>query len=126
MSTPRENADSEAEPQRDGLRDEIEEILREQGEKPVQPRPPSARDGGPLGIMAGLLRGSAGGDSRVLWTGARTIMRATMLLLLLRLGMTLVFAFFAVRVFGPRAILLFIVIALAILALIVARRRGDP
>ena len=47
MSTPRDNQDSEAEHQGDGLRDEIEEILREQGEKPVMPRPPRARDGGP-------------------------------------------------------------------------------
>ena len=103
MSTPRDNQDSEAESQHDGLRDEIEEILREQGEKPVMPRPSRARDGGPINRMAGM------------------VMRTTILLLLLRLAVALAFAFIAVRILGPRAILLFVVIALAVLAVIIVR-----
>ncbi len=121
MSTPRDNQDSEAEHQGDGLRDEIEEILREQGEKPVMPRPPRARDGGPINSVAGMFRsfGTRGDD------GARpamgTFMRAALLLFLMRLAVGLAFAFIAVRILGPRAILLFIVIALAVVALIILR-----
>ena len=121
MSTPRDNQDSEAEHQGDGLRDEIEEILREQGEKPVMPRPPRARDGGPINSMAGMFRsfGSRGGDGASPATA--TFMRAAVLLFLMRLAVGLAFAFIAVRILGPRAILLFIVIGLAVLALIIVR-----
>ena len=103
MSTPRDNQDSEAESQNDGLRDEIEEILREQGERPVRPRPPRARGGGPINYMAAM------------------VMRTTILLLLLRLAVVLAFAFIAVRILGPRAILLFIAFAMAVLAVIIIR-----
>ncbi len=121
MSTPRDNQDSEAEHQGDGLRDEIEEILREQGEKPVMPRPPRARDGGPINSMAGMFRsfGNRGSDGAS--PAAATFMRAAMLLFLMRLAVGLAFAFIAVRILGPRAILLFIVIALAVGALIIVR-----
>ena len=121
MSTPRDNQDSEAEHQGDGLRDEIEEILREQGEKPVMPRPPRARDGGPINSMAGMFRsfGNRGADGARPMTGS--FMRTAMLLFLMRLAVGLAFAFIAVRILGPRAILLFIVIALAVVALIIVR-----
>lgn len=121
VSTPRDNQDSEAESQGDGLRDEIEEILREQGEKPVMPRPPKARDGGPVNSMAGMFRRFGGGNGNGFPPAAGTVMRATLLLFLLRLAVGLAFAFIAVRILGPRAILLFIVIALAVLALIIIR-----
>ena len=121
MSTPRDNQDSEAEHQGDGLRDEIEEILREQGEKPVMPRPPRARDGGPINSMAGMFRNLGGENGERFRPAAGSFMKAAMLLLLMRLAVGLAFAFIAVRILGPRAILLFIVIAMAILAVIVLR-----
>jgi len=121
MSTPRDNQDSEAEHQGDGLRDEIEEILREQGEKPVMPRPPRARDGGPLNSMAGMFRSFSGANGERFRPTAREFMRATILLFLLRLAVGLAFAFIAVRILGPRAILIFIVIGLAVVALIIVR-----
>ncbi len=121
MSTPDDKTDSEAEPQNDGLRSEIEQILREQGEKPVPPRPPSARNGGPIGNLARLVRGFSDGDEGVVRPSVGSLLRASMLLLLIRLGLLLVFAFFSVRVLGPRAIILFMVIALVVLAFIVLR-----
>lgn len=121
MSTPRDNQDSEAEHQGDGLRDEIEEILREQGEKPVMPRPPRARDGGPINSMAGMFRSFGSRDGDGASPAAATFMRAAVLLFLMRLAVGLAFAFIAVRILGPRAILLFIVIALAVVALIIVR-----
>ncbi len=121
MSTPRDNPDSEAEHQGDGLRDEIEEILREQGEKPVMPRPPRARDGGPINSMAGMFRSFGARDGDGARPATATFMKAAVLLFLMRLAVGLAFAFIAVRILGPRAVLLFIVIAMAILALIILR-----
>lgn len=121
MSTPRDNQDSEAEHHGDGLRDEIEDILREQGEKPVMPRPPGARNGGPIGNMAGMFRSFANSGGEGVRPAAREFMRAALLLFLMRLAIGLAFAFIAVRILGPRAILLFIVIAMAVLALIILR-----
>ena len=125
MSTPPDNRENEAEPTHDGIRDEIEEILRESGEKPVLPRPPRPRGGGTINNLAGMVRnmGAGGVAPR---TGS--FMRTAMIFLLLRVALGLVFAFIAVRILGPRAILLLIVITLAVLALItvrymIARRR---
>ena len=120
MSTPRDNQDSEAEPQRDGIREEIEEILREQGEKPVPPRPPRAPNGGPINALAGMFRGP-GGEGEGIRPMAGKVMRTYFLLLLLRVALGLAFAFIAVRILGPRAILLFIAIGLIALAIIVVR-----
>ena len=127
MSTPPDNRENEAERQNDGIRDEIEEILRESGEKPVLPRPPRAQGGGPINNLAGMVRNMGGGSGGVRPMSG-TFMRTAMLLLLLRVALGLAFAFIAVRILGPRAILLLIVIALAVLALItvrymIARRR---
>ena len=125
MSTPPDNRENEAERQNDGLRDEIEEILRESGEKPVLPRPPRPRGGGTINNLAGMVR-NMGAGSVAPRTGS--FMRTAMILLLLRVALGVVFAFIAVRILGPRAILLLIVITLAVLALItvrymIARRR---
>ena len=120
MAQQPDNRENETEPQRDGLRDEIEEILRERGEKPVMPRPPRARGGGPINNFAGMVRGM-GGNSDAAGSTTRTFMRAAMLLMLLRIALLFSFGFIAFRILGPRAILLMIAIALIVIAVIIVR-----
>ncbi len=120
MSRPPENHDSDAESTPDGLRDEIEEILRERGEKPVLPRPPRAGGRGTPINLAGVVRNMAGGtDGNGSPVGA--LMRTAVLLMALRIALGLAFTFIAFRALGPRAIPLMIVIMMAILALIIIR-----
>ncbi len=127
-------ADSESpgdRPSAGGLRGEIEEILREQGEKPVMPRPPRARGGGVFNEFTGAVRRMTGGPGAADGGSGQTIgalMKARLVFTLLRIAIVLALAFLAFRVLGPRALLLMIVITLAILALmtiriIIARQR---
>ena len=134
-STPDENRDTageggapengaEQEPRRGGLRDEIEEILRDQGEEPVLPRRPRIRSSRPFSNMGGLLaqrNGPETSNNEGAASFLRVFMNTAVYLLLLRLVLGLAVGFIAFRILGPRAILLLIVIALAIAAVSTAR-----
>ena len=71
--------------------------------------------------MAGMFRNLGGESGERFRPATGSFMKAAMLLFLMRLAVGLAFAFIAVRILGPRAILLFIVIAMAVLALIIVR-----
>ena len=134
-STPDENRDTageggapengaEQEPRRGGIRDEIEEILRDQGEEPVLPRRPRMRGSRPFSNMGGLMARRNGPETSNNEGGAsfsRVFMNTTVYLLLLRMALGLAVGFIAFRILGPRAILLVIVIALAVAAVSTAR-----
>ena len=117
-------SNAHAEGKRGGLRDEIEEILRDQGEEPVMPRRPRMRGGRSFANTGGLLARRSGPqppDTRSAASFLRVFMNTAFYLLLLRIAMGLAIGFIAFRILGPRAILLLIVIVLAIAAVTTAR-----
>ncbi len=117
-------SDAQAEGKRGGLRDEIEEILRDQGEEPVMPRRPRMSGSRSFSNVGGLLArrsGPAPTDAGSAASFMRAFMNVGFYFLLLRIAMGLAVGFIAFRILGPRAILLLIVIGLVIAAVTTAR-----
>ena len=117
-------SDAQAEGKRGGLRDELEEILRDQGEEPVMPRRPRMSGSRSFGNVGGLLARRSGPeptDAGSAGSFMRVFMNVGFYFLLLRIAMGLAVGFIAFRILGPRAILLLLVIVLAIAAVTTAR-----
>ena len=119
-----QGSDSHEEGRRGGLQDEIEEILRDQGEEPVMPRRPRMSGSRSFTNVGGLLTRRSGPEPTDADNSAsilRAVMNIGFYLLLLRIAMGLAVGFIAFRILGPRAILLLLVIVLAIAAVTTAR-----